>query len=279
MTGANPVQMDWLEALAAERDAGRRCVLITVADSAGSAPRERGAKMLVRADATIVGSVGGGHLEHRARELAAAMIAGGERTPRLERLALGPQLGQCCGGHVALLLEPFAGAELAIALFGAGHVGRAFVAATAGLPMRLIWIDSRAEEFPDALPAGVERLVAERPEDEVADLPAGTHALVMTHRHDLDLAIVERLLRRPGIASVGVIGSRSKRARFLARLRERGFADDVLARLRCPIGVPGLKAKHPRAIAIAAAAEILVLHANQAASAEAADRQTESASA
>ncbi len=251
-------QMDWLEALAACRAAGSGCVLVTVADAAGSSPREGGAKMLVRADGSIVGSVGGGHLEHRAREIAASLLASGTRTPKLERFALGPQLGQCCGGAVTLLLEPFAGTDLVVALFGAGHVGRAFVEIVAGLPLRVIWIDAREDEFPPTIPPGVERVVAERPEDEVKDLPAGACALVMTHSHDLDLAIVERALRRDDLAWVGVIGSESKRARFLARLRAKGLSEERVARLRCPIGVPGLKAKHPRAVAIAAAAELLM---------------------
>ena len=257
-----PAQLDWLEALAACRARGGSCVLVTVADAAGSSPRESGAKMLVRADATIVGSVGGGHLEHRAREIAAELIASGARAPRLERFQLGPQHGQCCGGTVTLLLEPFAGTDLTIGLFGAGHVGRAFVEVVAGLPLRVIWIDARADEFPAAPTQGVERLVAEHPEDEVRDLPAGACALVMTHSHDLDLAIVERALRRDDLAYVGVIGSESKRARFVARLRAKGLSDSRVDRLRCPIGVAGLKAKHPRAVAIAAAAELLMLRAD-----------------
>jgi xanthine dehydrogenase accessory factor len=249
-------QLDWLEALGAAREAGTPCALVTVAHARGSSPREAGAKMLVRADGSFAGSIGGGHLEHKALAAARAMIAAGETAPRLETFALGPQLGQCCGGQVTLLLEPFARLERMLGLFGAGHVGAALVDVLAGLPLRLRWIDSRAAQFPAKPRGGVERIVSDHPADEVKDLPAGAAVAIMTHSHDLDLAIAERALARADLAYVGVIGSESKAARFRARLAAKGLD---AARLRCPIGVPGLKAKHPRAVAIALAAELLML--------------------
>jgi xanthine dehydrogenase accessory factor len=185
---------------------------------------------------------------------AAELLAGGDATPRLETLALGAQLGQCCGGRVTLLYEVFLGTRATLALFGAGHVGKAVVAVLEGLPLRVLWIDSRAEQFPIDRPAGVEAIVTPLPEDEVKDLPPGALVVVMTHSHDLDLAIAERALRRGDLPYVGVIGSESKAARFRARLADKGLDP---SRLRCPIGVSGIKAKHPRAVAIALAAELL----------------------
>jgi xanthine dehydrogenase accessory factor len=78
----------------------------------------------------------------------------------------------------------------------------------------------------------------------------------MTHGHDLDFAIVAAAIARGDFPYVGVIGSETKAARFRARLGQRGLDP---ARLRCPIGVPGLRTKHPRAVAIALAAELLGL--------------------
>ncbi|MBL8701323.1 MAG: xanthine dehydrogenase accessory protein XdhC [Alphaproteobacteria bacterium] len=251
-----PAQLDWLEALGAARAAGESCVLVTVAEAKGSSPRESGAKMLVRADGRFAGSIGGGHLEHQALARAAALIAAGDPAPRLEPLALGAQLGQCCGGRVTLLYEVFVAAGRVLALFGAGHVGKEVVAVLEGLPLRIRWIDSRADQFPAAARPGVETLVAPHPADEVRDLPAGALLVAMTHSHDLDLAIAEQALRRGDLAYVGVIGSATKAARFRARLAAKGIDAGAL---HCPIGVPGLKAKHPRAVAVALAAELLPL--------------------
>jgi xanthine dehydrogenase accessory factor len=205
------------------------------------------------------GSIGGGHLEFKALAEARAMIAAGTRGTALRDFALGPQLGQCCGGRVTLLFESFARPAFTVALFGAGHVGRALVDVLAGVDGRVIWIDSRNDAFPTMVPAGVETIVAEQPEDEVADLPKGCFAVVMTHRHDVDLAIVTKLLKRREFAYVGLIGSDTKRARFATQLARRGLAQATIATLRCPIGVAGIESKHPRDIAIAVAAELLQL--------------------
>lgn len=253
-------QLDWLEALGRARENGEACVLVTIAVAEGSSPREAGTKMLVRADGTLAGTIGGGRLEHEAQARAAALIASPEAAPRLERIALGPQLGQCCGGQVTLLFEPFAGIALTLGLFGAGHVGKALVEVLAGLPLRIQWIDGRADQFPGTLPSGVTRIVTDLVADEVKDLPPGAAVIAMTHSHDLDFAIAAAAIARGDLAYVGVIGSETKAARFRARLAQRGLPAE---RLRCPIGVPGLKAKHPRAVAIALAAELLGLPAGQ----------------
>jgi len=231
-------------------------VLVTIAEAKGSSPRDTGAKMLVRADGSFAGSIGGGHLEHKALARAAELIAVGETTTSLETLTLGAQLGQCCGGKVTLLYEVFAATRRMLALFGAGHVGKEVVAVLHGLPLRVRWIDSRAGQLPAGLGAGVEAVHAEHPADEIGDLPAGALVVVMTHSHDLDLAIAERALKRGDLGYVGVIGSETKAARFRSRLADKGLD---ASRLRCPIGIPGLKAKQPRAVAIALAAELLSL--------------------
>ncbi len=253
-------QLDWLEALGLARARGEACVLVTIASTEGSSPRAAGTKMLVRADGGLIGTIGGGRLEHEAQARAATLLAAGDAGPRLEAFALGPQLGQCCGGRVTLLFEPFAGVSLVLGLFGAGHVGKALVEVMAGLPLRVSWIDGRAEQFPSALPPGVSRIVTDLVVDEVKDLPPGAAVVAMTHSHDLDFAIAAAAIARDDLAYVGVIGSDSKAARFRARLAQRGLPAE---RLRCPIGIAGLKAKHPRAVAIALAAELLCLPAGR----------------
>ena len=254
---------EWLQALTELVAAERPAVLVTVLHVAGSTPREAGTKMVVSGDA-LHGTIGGGHLElaaiEQARELlAAAELEGTPGAPQIREFQLGPSLGQCCGGVARLLFETVLPARWQVALFGAGHVGKALVKLLADLPCRVAWIDEREGEFPDALPPRVRRIVTDAPEDAVADLPAGCDVLVMTHSHQLDFQVVEAALRRGDLAYVGLIGSRTKRARFVSRLVSHGRSEQEIARLTCPIGVPGAGGKHPAEIAIAVAAQLLQL--------------------
>ena len=111
-------------------------------------------------------------------------------------------------------------------LYGAGHVGRALVRLLATLPCTVEWIDEREEEFPASWPGGwpahVEKVCVDSVEAEVAAAPAGSFYLVLTHQHDLDLRITEAILRRNDFGFFGLIGSKTKRARFIHRLLDRG---------------------------------------------------------
>jgi xanthine dehydrogenase accessory factor len=256
----------WVEELARLAAAGTPAVLVTVLRAEGSSPREAGAKLVVTAEAQH-GSVGGGHLELTAVELARDLLAAGPGAaggaPFLREFPLGPSLGQCCGGAVTLLFEAVAPPAWRVALFGAGHVGTALIHLLSELACRVDWIDERAEAFPAAVPGNVRVVVAEAPEEEVGRLPAGADVLVMTHSHAIDQRIVEAALRRPDLRLVGLIGSRTKRARFLARLEQRGFPPEARDRLTCPVGLPGVGGKRPAEIAIAVAAQLLQLEAAQ----------------
>jgi xanthine dehydrogenase accessory factor len=258
----------WLAALTELAAAGRPAVLVTILHVAGSTPREAGTKMVVSGEALhaamLHGSIGGGHLELAALEIARELLATARKegvapVPLVREFQLGPSLGQCCGGVARLLFEAVLPASWNVAVFGAGHVGKALVKLLADLPCRVSWIDAREGEFPEALPDGVRKIVTDAPEDLVADLPAGSDVLVMTHSHQLDFQVVEAALRRGDLAYVGLIGSGTKRARFVSRLASRGRTEQEIARLTCPIGVPGAGGKHPAEIAIAVAAPLLQL--------------------
>lgn len=247
----------WVEALAAAEAAGRPAVLVTVLRAEGSTPRGPGAKMVVLADAQE-GSVGGGHLELEAiREARALLAAPGRPGPAVKEYPLAASLGQCCGGRATLLLEPVLPAAWQVAVFGAGHVGRALVALLRDLPCAVTWIDPRAEQFPAPALAGVRQQVSDDPAGEVTQLPAGCDLLVMTHSHALDLEVVEAALRRADLGFLGLIGSRTKRQTFLSRLARRGLGEAALQRLTCPIGLPGIRGKEPAVIALSAAAQLL----------------------
>ena len=154
--------------------------------------------------------------------------------------------------------ETYGSWRLPLALFGAGHVGRALVLALAPLPVAIRWIDTRPDAFPSIVPGDVTTLMTADPAACLPDLGTGSAVLVMTHDHGLDLAIVAAALRRPDLPFVGLIGSSTKRARFLRRLAEAGIAD-ADRRLVCPVGAPDLRDKHPAIIAAGIAVELLRL--------------------
>lgn len=243
-------------------------ISVEIVAARGSVPREVGACMLVFAD-RVEGSIGGGALEYaaiaRARQLMARALEGVAR--HRESHALGPELGQCCGGSVTLEYSPWSGAALPspplfhLQLHGGGHVGRALVATLVSLPCTIDWIDSRPDGFPPVIrcgPATIRIGRMDAPEEAVAQAPADTRFLVMTHSHALDFAICSAILRRPDAGFIGLIGSRTKRARFISRWRAAGIGEAAIDRLTCPIGVPGVVDKRPEVIAIAVAAQLLL---------------------
>ncbi len=293
-----------------------RAAMVTVAATRGSTPREAGARLVVHPDGAFTGTIGGGTLEWRAIALAQAALAEpAANRADVRRFALGPELGQCCGGQVDLIVEVIdAGQRAGVAalaereaagplvtrarlsseagierqvvgdvemtpgsarledgvltegfgddrrdlvLFGAGHVGRALVLALAPLPFKVTWVDPRAHAFPAHVPANATARRLDDPAAALAAAPAGTFVLVMSHSHQLDLALVRAALADDRFPYVGLIGSKSKRARFEKRLAAAGVAPARIAELICPIGVGGIRSKAPAVIAAATAAELL----------------------
>jgi xanthine dehydrogenase accessory factor len=257
--------------------AAEPAVLVSVRATQGSVPREAGTWMAVFAD-RVLGTVGGGHLEFEAIALARAALQGAPLDAQ-RRFALGPSLGQCCGGVMHLgfeRVEPTGATALRdrlqaeldarrmpVALFGGGHVGRAIVRALEPLPVRVHWIDSRDEVFPDALAPHVLAEHSAPVQDAVRDIAAGSRVLIMSFSHAEDLEIVaaclKRLNERDDLPFIGLIGSKSKWATFRHRLEARGFSEQQIARITCPIGVPGVVGKEPATIAAAVAAQLMTL--------------------
>lgn len=258
-------------------------VLIRVESTQGSVPREAGTWMAVWPDA-LLGTIGGGQLEFQAIAAARALLAGAPGAPRQDaalRYPLGPRLGQCCGGVVFLRYRRLAPADVAdagqqarlhaelgaslqpVALFGGGHVGAAIARLLATLPYAVQWIDSREGVFPDALPPQIRTEHSEPVQDAVAQLPPGAQVLIMSfsHAEDLDIVIacLKRLRARDDLPYIGLIGSKTKWATFRHRLEARGFSAAEMDRVTCPIGLPGITGKEPAVIAVAVAAQLLLL--------------------
>jgi len=269
-------------------------VRVVVAEVQGSAPREVGAAMLVWRSGQS-GTIGGGAMELQAAKAARDMLASGE-VLRFVRAILGPDMGQCCGGAVALLSEtyetvpavgdvfarpveegaeapdetaplpgltngwfrePVGAARIPVWIWGAGHVGRALTNALAPLPrLALTWVDTAPDRFPDPLPAGVSRKVAPEIVGAVPDAPQNAHHFILTYSHDFDFALCDALLGHR-FESVGLIGSATKWARFRSRLVQKCHDPAAIDRIRCPIGSP-LLGKEPEIIALGVAHALLM---------------------
>jgi len=154
------------------------------------------------------------------------------------------------------LAERLSGPGAPVWIYGGGHVGRAIAAVLAPLPdFSVTLIDTDADRLPDPVPEGVTPLAAADPVLVAAHAPPDAHHLIMTFSHDMDLGLCHRLLTLPA-ASVGLIGSRTKWARFRKRLAELGHSPEEIARIVCPIGDPDL-GKHPQAIAVGVAGALI----------------------
>lgn len=311
-------------------------VRVTIIEADGSSPREAGASMVVTANSQT-GTIGGGALEHQAMARARAMldgVPGSSWDRQTEKVALGPSLGQCCGGAVRLLyerigtfmsrapanqtgnqstqqgllvrpltsgppprlvldrrdteglpppvaravadmlsglrprrlalvrdwlIEPAGAPRPRLYLYGAGHVGRAIISIAADLPLDIVWVDTARDRFPESLAGDIRIEIAPDPAMTAGRAEASCYHLVMTYSHAIDLAICHALLLRNDFTFLGLIGSRTKRARFLSRLRQAGITDAALQRLTSPIGIGGITGKEPATIAVAAVAQLLQL--------------------
>lgn len=266
--------------------------LVEVAGTRGSTPREKGAYMLVSPDATH-GTIGGGQLEYmaidKARQMLGVPLKRAGKQVAAQRIdvhevcatldvPLGPEIGQCCGGRVEVLIrlvdQAMAGDLVASAeaeeehlpclyIFGGGHVGKALAAALSLLPIHTIVVETRAEEL-DGITDAVETRLTAMPEEMVREAPSGSAFAVLTHDHALDFLIAAEALKRPDTAYIGMIGSKTKKATFRNWfLKTAGGTEAEFERLVSPIGGDAVKDKRPTVIAALAAAEMmtaLVLH-------------------
>lgn len=262
----------WMRAVQQLREQRVAGVLCTVTAVRGHAPREAGAKMIASAERTW-GTIGGGNLEAVAVERMRAMLAEGTDRPVTVEVSLSDKTPlqyavQCCGGEVTLLLEPLPVVP-SVAVFGVGHVGLELARILARHDLDLHLVDSRPGQLDAGTLAGLDDAVASvhvhevpvLPELVIGELPPGSHLLVMTHDHAEDIALCDAALRDGRAASIGLIGSSAKWARFRRMLADQGHTDDTIARITTPIGLPDLAGKEPATIAVSVAARLLQLFA------------------
>ncbi|MEM9621817.1 MAG: xanthine dehydrogenase accessory protein XdhC [Pseudomonadota bacterium] len=250
----------WYAALADYETASTDYVLATVLATTGSAPREAGTKMLI-GQADHFDTLGGGQLEQLVIAQARGMLAEQRGGQVIQHFPLAAAAMQCCGGSVTVLFECKIHQQLRVVLFGAGYVGAQVKQLLEGLQASVTWLDNRRQI--ESTQAGTYEYCP----DPVAWVAAGEaageesgpeHALIMTHDHLLDFALVEALLKR-GCTSIGLIGSTTKANNFLQRLTRNGWTPVQLKALRCPLGISGIQRKDPPAVALSIVAELMQL--------------------
>ena len=258
--------MDVYEELVRERGEGRSCALATIVNAVGSIPSYETAKMLVREDGTIAGTIGGGVPEAEVIEEAKEVLASGKPKMVSFNLHGNPNLdtGMVCGGNLDVFIEPIVPAPV-LYVFGAGHVGvlTARAARLAGLEVEVI--DDRPEfatkeRFPDA-----RKVHAEDFGLAMTRLRPNSHSLIFiaTRCHEIDGFILRWAVDKPA-SYIGMIGSKRKVITVFKELQAQGVAPEQFERVHAPVGLD-IGATTPEEIAIAVAAEMVACIRNAAA--------------
>lgn len=239
-------------------ESGTPFVAVTVVDTMGSTPQDRGAKMLVTAEGRVHGTVGGGKIEARAIEEAKSLLAD-DTAPktRFYQWSLEKDIGMTCGGIVRVYFEAFNVIRWNIVIFGAGHVAHAVADILATLDCRVTCIDPR-EEWLARLPASpklTKVLKADMP-SHVASIPEGSFVLLMTMGHTTDKPILIEILRTRTFPYLGVIGSNAKAKRLRQDVLDAGLPQESTKAFFCPVGLE-IGSNHPHEIAVSVAAQML----------------------
>lgn len=232
-------------------------VLATVIGAKHSTPRHAGSKMIVHADGSVTGSVGGGKAE--AEVIREAQTVMGDGVCRTLQLDLRSRLG-VCGGEMEVFLEPVI-RSLPFVVIGAGHVGRAVVELGAALPLTFQVIDDR----PGALAGLTDRPGVRSLECGPAELaaqlqvPARGGLLIVSRSHELDGDYLEAVFaaeREQGreFRFLGVLASRTKANKLRSRFAGDAALADRAARTQLPVGLD-LAAETPAEIALSVLAE------------------------
>jgi xanthine dehydrogenase accessory factor len=242
--------------LEAHNEAGALC---TIVSSQGSTPRHTTSKMLVYADGSFVGTVGGGELESRVIQEALGSLNDGK--PRLLQYSMtDPARGDpgVCGGQLEVFVEPLIPKPVVVVI-GSGHVGKAVAHLAHWLGFYVVVNDDRPEFCtPEAVPGGDEYLpvgMAELPEK--MKITPWTYLVLTTRGVDIDVKGLPVLLDTPA-AYIGVIGSRRRWTTTRKKLLEDGIPAEKLDRIHSPIGLE-LNAETPEEIAVSILAELIML--------------------
>lgn len=247
---------DIYEEIVRIRATGEEAALVTVVSASGSTPREEGAKMLVRADGRILGTVGGGSIEASAVREAHAVIQTGKPRRLQYRLKEGEELGMICGGDVEIFIEPILPTPT-LYIFGGGHIALTLVKTSKLVGFKVVVIDGRSEfanpeRFPEA-----EVTIAEDYSKVFSRLKIdkSSYIVIVTHGHTGDEVVLAGALGTEA-KYIGMIGSKTKNEAIFSHLTAKGIAREQLDRVHAPIGL-NIFAQTPEEIAVSILAEII----------------------
>ncbi len=238
------------------RDQGGEAALATVISTSGSTPREEGAKMLVRPDGSISGTIGGGSIELQVIKEAIEVIR--EAKPKHLKYCLkeGDDLGMICGGDVEVFIEPIISAP-SLFILGGGHISLALSRIAKIVGFRIVVTDNRPEyATPERFPEAETTLSIEY--DKVfPELKVGKNGyiVIVTHGHKGDAAALEGALTTEA-KYIGMIGSKIKNESVYKKLMAKGIKQEQLDRVFAPIGL-SIHAQTPEEIAISILAEMI----------------------
>jgi len=273
--------MNWIEAITSLNAQAQGYVLVTVLETKGSSPRDTGTKMVVSAGKSF-DTIGGGALEYESIEIARELLGVAPSLSRIKRgqkhqhtqtFNLGKDLKQCCGGVVKVFFEVFPISNFNIVIFGAGHIAKSLIKILEEVDCQVSWFDSRLELFPEKCASHIQTHPMTQPELAVESCKPNSYFLVMTHDHALDQQLCEAILSRGDSRYCGLIGSATKGLKFRQRLMKKGYVQQELEQLTCPVGLSSLKSKKPMEIAVSISAELLQLRDKQAQSAQTQDSE------
>lgn len=233
---------------------GTPFVLATVIDHSGSSPRKAGAKMVMRSDGTVLGSVGGGRVE--SETLQAAKTALAEGTPRTLSFVLTEEHGFICGGSMRVYVEPH-GSSPRLVMIGAGHIGKATAALAKVCGFRVTVVDERTEHANRETIASADELLCCPIAAAFSKLTLGPNSYIVVatpgHQHDFDAV---RMALRSKAGFVGLVGSRRKRQALMQTLTDEGFTVEERARVITPIGMD-IGAETPEEIAVSIVGQLI----------------------
>jgi xanthine dehydrogenase accessory factor len=247
--------VDIFEEIVAARKANIPVVLATVIESLGSAPREEGARMLIRKDGATVGTIGGGAIEKKIVDEALTLMSA--TSPKLVKYEL-KDIGMVCGGGMSIFLEPLLPAPQLV-IFGAGHIGSALSQIGKLLDFNVTVIDNRLEfASRDRLP-WADTIVAENYQQAIdaLSLTDNAYLVILTHKHVHDFEVLEQLIHK-SFRYLGMVGSKTKVAKAFQQLRDKGVGEGIIKKIHSPIGI-SIGANTPAEIAISIAAEMVAV--------------------
>jgi xanthine dehydrogenase accessory factor len=250
------MQDDIYQAITKIREAGDESALATVISASGSTPREEGAKMLVKPDGSILGSIGGGSIELKVIQEAIEVIKSGRPKHLCYRLKEGEELGMICGGDIEVFVEPIIAAPT-LFILGGGHISFTLASMAKLVGFRIVVVDDRPEyATPQRFPEAEQTLVSsyDKAFSKLKVSKSGC-IVIVTHGHKGDAAALEGALSTEA-KYIGMIGSRTKNESVYARLMAKGITQKQLERVYAPVGLP-IHAQTPEEIAVSILAEII----------------------